>query len=321
MPMNPQGYQLHIDVLATNHSIMYRNKSYVADQLAPILPVTFQSGIIPKYIQSDFFRDDAKLRAPGTKSQGGGFRVDTTAKYFADRYSFRFEIPDEFRDMTDAPFNLDRDGAFFVADKMQLRRERNMSSTFFTTGVWNGGTDYVGGTNFGQWNNYAGSAPLVDLANYMDVIEGNIAVEGNTLLIGKQVWLQLRWHPDLVDVVKYTQIGKITTDILLTLTDLTKVLVGRGIYVTSAEGLAETSQTYSRIWGKNALIAYVPPSPGLMTPAALYTYVWNRVPNAVQYIKRIRDEERETDILEGNSYFTQVQPSPLAGVFLSAAVA
>lgn len=319
MPMNPLQQDVHVDVPLTNLSIGYLNPGYIADKIFPIAPVQKQSNIIPKYLQSFWFRDEALLRSPGTKSQGAGYGVDVTAKYFCERYSYRFEITDEQIDNTDQPYDLQRDGTYFVTDKLQMRRERAFSAAFFTTGVW--ASDKVGNTDFTQWSNLAGSQPLIDIYNYQDQIEGTIAREGNTIVLGKQTWVQLKWHPDLIDAVKYTQLGKMTTDMLIQLTDLTTVLVGRGIFTSTVEGTAEGSVSYSRIWGKNALILYVPETPSLITPAAGYTFVWNRVPGAIQYMKSMRDEEREVQIVEGNSYFAQALTAAGAGVFLSSAVA
>ena len=129
------------------------------------------------------------------------------------------------------------------------------------------------------------------------------------------------FHPDLVDTIKYTQRGVLTTDLVASLLEIDRLEIGRAIYTTSVEGTAESSVSYSRIWGKNALLMYIPASPSLMTPAAGYTFVWRRVPNALQFMKRMRDEEREVDIIEGNSYFDQKITAANAGLFLSNAVA
>ena len=166
---NYASRDLHVDRFLTNISIAYRNPGYIADQLFPIVPVRKQSDKIPGYDQSPWFRDEAALRAPGTKSRRGGWSV-TSDNYFCDKYSYGHEIDDDTRDNADEPFNLDNEASEFVTDKLQLRREVSFAANFFTTGVW--GSDYVGNTDFTKWSDYASSSPLVDIAAYVDVVEG-----------------------------------------------------------------------------------------------------------------------------------------------------
>lgn len=316
---DPTPRDLHVDQLLTQISIAFRNPTYIADMMFPMVPVRKQSDKIPKYDQSFWFRDQAHPRAPGTKSTGGGYKVNTADTYFSDRFSFRFEIPDELRDNQDDPFNVDRDGTEFVTDKMMMRREVSFATDFFVTGVW--GTDKIGGTDFTVWSDYAGSSPLVDITGFKDDIEALIAREAGQLAIGKQVWVQLKWHPDLIDTIKYTQRGQISTELAASLIELDKLLIGRSIQTVTPEGTAESAVVFTRIWGKNGLLLFVPPRPSLLTPAAGYTFVWNRVANANQFMKRMRDEEREVDIIEGNSYFDQKLVVANAGLFISGAVA
>jgi hypothetical protein len=305
---------VHIDQLLTNISIKYSNLAYIADRLFPQVPVNKQSDKIPAYDKSHWFRNEARLRAPGTKSEGGGWAVDTSATYFCDRFSYRHEIDDETRDNADAPFNLDSEATEFVTDKMQMKREVSWATDFFTTSVWTG--DKVAGTDFTAWSDYASSDPLIDLTEYRDTVEARIGREPNKLVIGKQVWNKLKWHPSLIDTIKYTQKGQVSLDLFNSLAEFEATEVGRALYTTTVEGTAEASVTYSRIWGKHALLLYVPARPSLMTPAAGYTFVWNRVAKALQYIKRFRDEEREVDIIEGNSYFDQKKTGADAGLFM-----
>ena len=316
---NPTPSAVHVDGLLTNISIAYSNPQYIADILAPIVPVLKQSNIVPKYDQSHWFRDNAVLRAPGTKSRRGGFKVDKSDTYYCPRFSYGFEIPDELRDNQDEPFNMDRDGANFVTDKMMMRREVAMATDFFTTSVWT--TDKTGGTDFTQWNDYGGSSPLVDVSEYKDTVEALIGREPNCLTLGKEVWTKLKWHPDVIDTIKHTQRAQMTQDLFAALVEFEKLLIGKAIYTTTAEGTAEASVSYTRIWGKHALMSYVPATPSLMVPSAMYTFVWRRVANALQYIKRMRDEEAEIDIIEGNTYFDQKLTAAAAGLFFSGAVA
>tara|TARA_Y100000310_G_scaffold98201_1_gene95941 strand:- start:29423 stop:30355 length:933 start_codon:yes stop_codon:yes gene_type:complete len=310
---------LHVNALLTNISIGYRNQAYIADQLFPIVRVNKQADIVPKYGQSHWFRDNAKVRAPGTKSEGGGYAVDTSDSYFCNRWSRRFEIPDELRRNADAPWNLDRDATVFVTDKIQMRREVAFATDFFTTSVW--GTDKTGATDFTKWSDYGASTPLQDTDEYKDAVEALVGQEPNRFAVGKQVHLQLKNHPALIDRIKYTQRAQLTADLIASLMEFESYLVGRSIYTTTVEGTAEASVGYTRIWGKNALMVYVPSAPSLLQPAAGYTFVWQVVPNALQYIKRMRNEEKEIDIVEANSYNDAKATLTNAGLFLSAAVA
>ena len=320
MPVgHPTVESVHHDALLTNISVGYTNPGYIADQVFPIVNVRKQTDVIPKYDKSHFFRHAAEIRAPGAPSLRGGFKVTHTDLYHCPRFSYGFEIPDELRDNADEPFNMDRDGTRFVTEKGYLCREGAFATDYFATSK--GWTDLVGGTNFFQWSDYAASSPLTDMETWKDNVEAIIGQEPKTLVLGKQAWVPTKWHPDLIDTVKYTQRGVMTTELMASLFEVDRILIGRAIRVTSAEGVAEGSATYARIFGKSGLLLYVPAGPSLMTPAAGYTFVWARVPNALQYIKRIRNEEREIDIIEMNSYFDQALIVGNAGTFLSGLVA
>ena len=309
---------VHVDQLLTNVSIGYSNAGYIADQIFPVVPVDKQSDKYLTYDKSHWFRNEAKIRATGTKSERGGWTYSSDT-YFCDRFSYGHEIYDEERDNADNAFQLDSDAAEFATDKILMQREVAFAGGFFTTSVW--GTDKTGGTDFTRWSDYAGSNPLVDVSDWMDTIEASIGREANRLVMGKQVWTKLKWHPDLIDTIKYTQRAQMGLDLAATLFEVERILVGRAIYTTSPEGTAEASVSYSRIWGKHALLIYVPNTPSLRQPAAGYTFTWQRVPQSLRYIKRMRDEEREADIVEANAYYDHKVTGAAAGLFGSTVIA
>lgn len=316
--MLPTSRDVHVDSLLTNIAIGYTNQAYIADQIFPVVQVNKQSDLIPVYDQSHWFRDEARLRAPATKSEGGGWSI-TKDNYYAHRYSYRVEIPDEVRDNADAPWNLDSDATNFAMDKIGMRKEVSWATDFFKTGVW--ADDEAGGADLTVWSDYSASLPFVDLLTYQDEVEQRIGREANTLVLGKSVWNQLKWHPDLIETIKYTQRGIATEELFLSATGFSRLLVGRAIYTADPEGTAEASVTYSRIWGPHALVMYVPDAPSLMNPAAGYTFTWNRVPNSLAYMLRHRDDQREVDIVEANTYYDQKVTAARAGTFLSNVVA
>lgn len=318
---SPTSSQVHVNQLLTNLLIGYTNAMYVAPMVSPDISVMKQTDIIPKFDQSFWFRDEAGLRAPGTKSERGGFQVNTADTYYCDRYSFGFELPDEIRDNSDSIWELEASATRFVGDKISMKREVLTAAKLFTTSVWGGGDpNGAGSANFVQFSDYSNSDPLRELTKYKDSLESAMGREANKGTMGKDVWTQLQWHPDLLDTIKYTSTGMISLEYLNRLTGM-EWSIGRAIKVTSARGVAEGSATYARIWGKHILLQYNPGVPAMLEPASSYTFVWNRVPNAARYVKTMRDEEGEKTIIEGNGYMAPTKVSANAGVFMQNAVA
>lgn len=318
MPL-PTVNDVHVDRLLTNVSITYKNEKYIADQIFPMVPVQKQSDLYVSYDQSFWFRDEASLRAPGTLPKETGYGVTTSNQYICVEYALAKRVSDEARSNADAPFNLESEAVEFLTDKIMLRRESQFVTDFFTTSVW--GTDQTGGTDFTVWSNYGGSNPIVDVDGFRNTVRGKIGRNPNTLAVGAAVRLQLKNHPDLLDTIKYTQTGVISDQLIANLFSVDKFLVGDSINTTAKEGTAESSVTYSDVWGKHGLLVYVPSSPSLLTPAAGYTFVWQVIPQAFQYARRDREDRARADIFTVGSYFDQKLTASNAGLFISGAVA
>lgn len=314
----PTPSDVHVDALLTNHSIGYKNEMYIADKVFPMVGVRKQADIIPLYTKSHWFRSKAALRAPGAPSRRSGFEVDNTNKYFCDRFSFGFELPDDVRDNADLPYNMDRDATEFVTDKLQMVRDVNFAADFMKIGVWK--TDKTGTTDFTKWSTFGTSTLRKDIETFKGIVEDSIARQPNVLVMGSIVWRAIKLHPDFLDAVKYTQTGIISLQLAAQMFELDEILIARAIRTTTAEGTAEASVTYTRIIDDDALLFWRNSNPGLMQPAAGITYVWNRVANAIQYIKRMRNEEKEISIIEANSYFDQKATATDSGLFMADAV-
>ena len=316
----PTAADLHVDTLLTMLSIAYYNEpdAYIADKLFPIVPVRKQSNLIPEYRKGDFFRDVAQFREPGTETRGTGFRVIKDKTYYAQNYATHIAIPDEVRDNADEPFDPDSEATFLVVDRLKLRREIAWATDFFKTGEWK--TDVVGGTGFVKWDDYANSDPFNDIQVGVDTIYKASAREARRLAMGRLVWSKWKNHPDFIERIKYTQRGVLTVDLVSSLLGLERIIIGNALKTTSDENVAAGSDVLDFVFGKNALLMYVPARPGLMTPAAGYTFHWKRF-GALSFIRRLRDDDAMTDKIEGHTNFDQKKIGAELGYFYSAAVA
>jgi hypothetical protein len=276
----PTLNDVHVDAILTNISVAYMQDrdNFIADKVFPVVPVDKKSDKFFTYTKNDWFRDEAQRRAPATESAGGGYNLSTDT-YSADIWAFHKDVPDQIVANADAPLNPLREAAEFVTHRLLLRRELQFVNDFMSPGVW--GTTIAGtagtatpGTFATQWSNYTSSDPIEDVEAGKAQILSNTGMEANTLVLGYEVFRQLKNHPDLVDRIKYTSSQTITADMIAAMFDIPRVIVSKAIKATNAEGAA---QAYAFATGKTAMLCHVAPNPGLMTPSAGYTFSWTGV--------------------------------------------
>jgi hypothetical protein len=330
---NPTQSDLHVNVPLTNVSVAYMQDkaTFIADKVFPRVPVQKQSDLYWKYSKSDWRRTDAQKRAPGTESAGVGWKLDT-GQYFCEVWAVHKDIDDQVRANADSNWRLDSDATSFVTNQLLLRRDLDWNAKFFNTGLW--GTDLAGvaatpgAGQFLQWDN-AASDPIVQFANLQTNFVLQSGRKANTLVLGANTITALKNHPDIIDRIKYTQKGVVTTDLLASLFDVERILVSYAT-VTQVQELndakaQDAAATYSFMSNaKSALLCYTPSSPSLMTPAAGYTFTWNGYLAGNSYgvrMKNFRMEWIEADRIEGEMTYDMRIIARDMGIFMSAAVA
>jgi hypothetical protein len=272
----PDRSDIHIDKALTNISVKYMqdDSNFIAGQVFPTVPVQKQSDRYFVYKREDWFRDDARERAPGTESAGGDYDIDNTPTYFCRKYAFHKDVFEEDRANADDPLTPDEDAVAFVTDKLLLNKENNWARTFFKKGVW--GKDYTGNDTAGAsqivyWDKYADSTPIEDITKMATEQAEVTGKRPNTMVMGRRAYDALKNHPDFLDRVKYTQKGVVTTDLIAEMFDVERVLVANAIQNTALKGQAAKM---SFIMGNNVLLCYTTNAPKLKTATAGYTFVW-----------------------------------------------
>lgn len=331
---NPTVSDLHVSQALTDLSIAHANEpsNFVAGSVFPVVPVMKQGNKFFEFPKDDWFRVDARVRAPGAESAVGGWRVSTQA-YHCDRDSLAHDISDPERENADpAVSNLDGDATEYLTEQIDLKNELDFVAAFFTTGVWDGAsssTDMTGqaapastATNFLHWSDVA-STPIEDLRGEIMSIAESQGRKPNQLTLGPRVWQFLADHPDVIDRIKYTERGIVTEDLLASLLGLDRVSVMMGTRNTAAEGSSAPSMAFFA--GRSALLSYRPASPGLRTPSAGYTFVWTGRAGAPRdgigaRIKRYRLERNESDRIEAERWKDQKVTGTGYGAFFATAV-
>jgi hypothetical protein len=327
---NPTPGDVHVNGPLTNVSIAFiqNEENFIASRVFPNVPVAKQSDLYFTYNQSDFWRNEVELRAPGAETAGSGHRL-TTDSYRCDVYAIHRDIDDQVRANADAPINLDREATIWLTQQLLLNKETDFVTNYFATSIWTGGTgggDITGvaaapGANeVLQWND-ANSTPIEDIREQIVEVAENTGRRPNTLSIGPRVWAALMDHPDILDRIKFTQKGVVTMDLFASLLDLDNVRVGWASRDTAAEGATDV---LSFFWGSAALLTYAPPSASLMEPSAGYTFSWTGLLGSGAMGGRIRQfrlERNQSDRTEAEMAYDMAVVGAGLGVFFATVVA
>lgn len=317
----PKMQDAHIDRAMTNISVAYLQdaSNFVADKVFPIVPVKRQSDVFYIYNKGDFMRDEAKLRGAASESAGGDYGVEASSPYYCRKHAFHKDVTPEERANYDEPLDADIDATDFVSQKMLIRREMAWTDAFFKAGVW--GTEYEGATAAASgkvvfWDN-ATSTPIQDITNAAVDMASETGMRPNVLLLSPKAFNALKNHDDILDRIRYTQKGIVTADLLATLFEVDKVLVGWGVVNSAAKGATDDVDF---IMGKHALLCYSNPRPALKKPSAGYIFAWTGLEGAGAYGNRIVRLPMDmlglgTERIEGEIAFDCKQVSRDLGVF------
>jgi hypothetical protein len=316
----PDRSDIHVDQPLTNLAVAYSPRKFnmIADKIVPIVPVDKDSDKYFTYTQKDRFTLPETVRGPKGKANEVDWSVSNDTFSCVDHALAEF-ISDKEGANADEPINLLEDTTEFVVDLLLLKREKEIADALTTSG--NYGASYrttLTGTD--QWSDDS-SDPI----GAIDTAKAALFYPANTIVLGKQVYDALRRHPQLLDHVKggatSRDAAKIGIEQMKAIFELENILVGDGKY--NASNKAQTA-SYSYVWGKYAILAYVDPNsrPKTVSWRKLFSYSAYGY-NSGYRVRRYRDETRGgggTTVEVEMSYVNKEVCSDL-GYLISAAIA
>jgi hypothetical protein len=298
------------DQLLTNISLQFAAapEGYVADSVLPPVPVMKESAAYWVYDKSRLDAPDSK-RAPRSDYNRIDWNV-TTDTYLAEQYGLEGEIDDEERKNAAAPLDLDVDTTEIVTDMVLNNREKRVADLVLSTAVVTQNTTLAGAN---QWSDPA-SDPLGDVKTGRTTIyTGAPGYTPNTLLIGYLVFEGLKLHPDIKEIVKYTERAIITRQILAAVFEVDEVIVGKVMRRSSKEGVADA---FTDVWGKDALLFYKETRPSLKRASFGYQMRQNDL-----RVFRYREDKRDTDVIRVSEKQDEKIVSAVLAYLIKAAVA
>lgn len=340
MPISqPSRSDVHVNRPLTNISVafMQSHDNFVAAKAFPEIPVAKKSDAYFTYDRGEFNRDEMQERSPGTESAGGSYQISNDT-YFARVRAFHKDIPEQVRANADNPISLDREATEYVTLKGLINREVNWVSNYFTSGdpgdTWTFDVDgaaarsaafdptSAANNNVIYWND-ASSTPIEDVRLLKRYVQEYTGFRPNVMTLGRPVFDALLDHPDIVGRVdrgQTTGTAQVNKAAIAALFELDEVLVMDSIKNTAKQG---QTASHSFIGGKHALLSYRPKSPGILTPAAGYTFTWTGLVgggNNGMRIKRWWEQKIESDRVEIDMAYDQKLVSADLGAFFGSIV-
>ena len=302
----PIPSSVHQDQALENVSIAYKNGDLVAQKLAPMVPVQHESDVY--YVYS---RDQLSLpetaRANGAEANKADFSLSTAA-YQCVEHALKSVITDRSRANADPALNLEVDATENLTNHILVRQEVELARILAASGAWANVTSLT--STFAWSANTTLSNPLLFADSAASVVAQSSGMVPNVGFVNDPTFRAAKEHVSVVDRIKYTSAESVGEALLAKLFGIEELYVGRGIFNTGAEGLADATAN-SWIWTDMAWFGYVQKAPGLRKPSALYNFTV-KAGNPVKVL-RWREDALEGDAIQVSKIFQIVAPMSAAG--------
>lgn len=262
-----------IDPVLTAVAQGIRQSGMVGGALFPTVPVGLRAGKIITFGREDFMLYGS-ARAPGENTKRVQFGYSGGSFALVD-YSLEGALPIEvLQEGASGANGWTIDGAAMAIKKVQaimdLRLEQAQATVARTAGSYQAANKVtLSGT--GQWSDFTNgvSDPIANIETGKEAIRAAVGKRGNTVVMGALVFSKLKQHPKVIDRLKYTQREIATPELLASLFDVERVLVGDAVYSNDA------GTTLTDVWGKDVVVAYTDIASVADMGAPSYGYTYN----------------------------------------------
>lgn len=302
-----------IDPILTEVAQGYRNADMAGGALFPFVPVQQRGGKIIAFGKEDFALYNTS-RAPGANTKRVQFGY-TAGNYTLEQHALEAVAPWELMQEASvvAQVNLAGMAVRKVQNIIALRLEKAQAD-LATNAASYAASNKVTLSGTSQWSDYSGTSnPSKDIENGKEAIRQQIGRPGNTVILSAQAFKACKQHPAIIDRIKYTGRDVVTTELLASLWDVDRVVVGGAVYTDNAGAITD-------VWGKFVVVAYtnIGSVADLGEPTYGYTY---RLDGAPYVEEGYADKNAKSDIYPVTDEVAPVLTAALSGYLISSSVA
>lgn len=293
--------QVHWDALLTQWSMAYSNGTLIADQVCPVLPVAKKSD---KYLVfgREAFSLYRTLRAPRTRPAQLDWSV-SDSDYHCEEYMIEQPLDDIETDNADAVVQAERSTVETLTDSLLLDHEKRVADILTSASTFTQNTEPDP-----NWNE-ASADPVGDVLAGKEVVRAAIGRNPNVMVLPASVLASLRTCTAIIDMVKYSAVGKVTIDLLRNLFEIDNLIVADAVYNSAQEG---DTFTTTDVWGDTVGLYYMGPPTGLKQISAAKTFRMRAFRSG-----KYRDETIRSDVYHVSMVEDTVVTCAAAGYLLT----
>lgn len=310
MPQMTTAQARVIDPILTEIAQGYKHPAMVGSSLFPVVPVGRRGGTVLSFGKEDFMTY-ATGRAPGSNTKRVQFGYQG-APYALLQEALEGMVPFEIEEESGEPgVDMASMSVRKVQNIIYLSHERKCAALATNAALYaNENKLTLSGT--GQWS-HADSDPIKAVETAKDAVRAKIGLRPNTMVIGAAVFAGLKTNKAVIERTKYTGRDVPTPEILASLFDVDRVMVGDAITASDAG-------VFSDVWGKFAVLAYTDTSgiQDMGSPSYGYTYRLRGYPVVEQ---GYYDNNAKSMVYPVTDELAPVLAAADAGFLFSAAVA
>lgn len=271
----------------TVNKFMQDNKAFVAGRLFPVFYTGEQSASYYVFDTENILSVPKNIgRAPSANYSRSMMKLSDDT-YNCKEFGHEEPVDDRERKKYSRSFDADTAAANRLGHVLLMNREFRAREKALTI-------PYTS-TPAIKWD-AANATVIKDVDAAKEVVYNNCGLEPNLLVLPRAVFTKIKRLAEFIELIKYTQKGVATEELLAELFDIDQVVVAGGIENKANEGQAVNP---GQIWGDNVVLAHVDPSQDLKAPNYGRTFAWTGETGGgdnLAVVESYREETKRSDI-------------------------
>lgn len=219
----------------------------VYSEIFPVIPVDKENGKIRTFGKEYFRTYNAGRAIHGPSNVGKGLDSSKIPYSLDER---EISIPIDYREEAESEDALKAEYAELAMRNIQLGLEEEVAATLQNTATYTAGhTEALTSTD--QFSDSA-CKPVSIINDAKSTVSNKIGVQPNTLVLSDDSFKALKENPSMVELIKYSQKGIVTMDLMKELFEVENIIIADTI-------ITDASDNFVNLYNACAMLFYIAP--------------------------------------------------------------